>query len=166
MLDMIRAVSTSDREFREGYNEVVRSPTSYEDQLLQQEASLDVDGIKKYNEERKKEKDDEEDKKKQQQAEEAKPRWVGEASPPRQGSHWVHGSHGHGKVMEFVSMFLCEPWGPIEANRSLFSDCMCSGSIGFSIRIIVWFVQSCFVNQCCKISRQLLHEPVCQTNLL
>lgn len=75
---MIRAVSSSDREFREGYNEAVRSPTSYEDQLLQQESSLDVEGIKKYNEEKRKEKEDDEDrKKKQEQAEEeAKPRWA------------------------------------------------------------------------------------------
>ncbi|KXJ20984.1 Protein TBATA [Exaiptasia diaphana] len=56
VLDMIRAVTTSDREFREGYNTVIRSPT-YEDQLLQQEASIDVDAIKQYNEVKKKEKD-------------------------------------------------------------------------------------------------------------
>jgi len=51
---MVRAVTTSDREYREGYNTVIRSPT-YEDQLLQQEASIDTEAITKYNEERKKE---------------------------------------------------------------------------------------------------------------
>ncbi|EDO46545.1 predicted protein [Nematostella vectensis] len=58
VLDMIRAVSSSDREFREGYNTVVRSPV-YEDQLLQQEASLDVDNIQKYNEAKKREMEEE-----------------------------------------------------------------------------------------------------------
>lgn len=55
---MVRAVTTSDREFREGYNTVVRSPP-YEDQLLQQEESLDIEAIKKYNEEKRIEKEEE-----------------------------------------------------------------------------------------------------------
>ena len=54
---MIRAVSGSDRQFREGYNGTIRSPI-YEDQLLQQESSLEVDEIKKYNEQRKNEEEE------------------------------------------------------------------------------------------------------------
>ena len=46
---MIRAISTSDYEFREGYQNAVSSPV-YEDQLLQHESSLDVDAINAYNE--------------------------------------------------------------------------------------------------------------------
>ncbi|XP_028414681.1 uncharacterized protein LOC114544026 [Dendronephthya gigantea] len=49
VLDMIRAISTSDFEFREGYQQAVRSPI-YEDQLLQHESTLDIDAIKEYNE--------------------------------------------------------------------------------------------------------------------
>ena len=49
MLDMIRAISTSDYEFREGYQQAVRSPM-YEDQLLQHESTLDIDAIREYNE--------------------------------------------------------------------------------------------------------------------
>lgn len=56
---MVRAVTTSDREFREGYNTVIRSPP-YEDQLLQQEASLDLGAIKKYNDEKRIEREEEE----------------------------------------------------------------------------------------------------------
>ena len=46
---MIRAMSTSDSEFREGYQNAVRSPI-YEDQLLQHESTVDVDGINAFNE--------------------------------------------------------------------------------------------------------------------
>lgn len=46
---MIRAISTSDFEFREGYQQAVRSPI-YEDQLLQHESTLDIDAIKEFNE--------------------------------------------------------------------------------------------------------------------
>ncbi len=46
---MIRAISTSDYEFREGFQEAVRSPI-YEDQLLQHESTLDIDAIRDYNE--------------------------------------------------------------------------------------------------------------------
>ena len=49
VLDMIRALSTSDYEFREGYQQAVRSPM-YEDQLLQHESTLDIDAIREYNE--------------------------------------------------------------------------------------------------------------------
>ena len=72
MLDMIRAVSRSDRQFREGYNQTVRSPV-YDDQLLQQESSLEVDEIKKYNEQKKKE--DEEIKRKTKNEDTDKPRY-------------------------------------------------------------------------------------------
>lgn len=74
VMDMIRAVSTSDREFREGYNEVVRSPT-YDDQMLQQESSLEIEDIKKYNDEKRKEREEEERKKKQEETEPTKPRY-------------------------------------------------------------------------------------------
>jgi hypothetical protein len=46
---MIRAISTSDYEFREGYQQAVRSPI-YEDQLLQHESTLDIDAIREFNE--------------------------------------------------------------------------------------------------------------------
>jgi hypothetical protein len=49
VLDMIRAISTSDYEFREGYQHAVRSPI-YEDQLLQHESTLDIDAIREFNE--------------------------------------------------------------------------------------------------------------------
>ena len=49
VLDMIRAISTSDYEFREGYQQAVRSPI-YEDQLLQHESTLDIDAIREFNE--------------------------------------------------------------------------------------------------------------------
>ena len=49
MLDMIRAISSSDYDFRESYNNAVRSPV-YDDQLLQHESSVDVDAINTFNE--------------------------------------------------------------------------------------------------------------------
>lgn len=49
VLDMIRAISSSDYEFREGFNNAVHSPM-YDDQLLQHESSLDLDAINAYNE--------------------------------------------------------------------------------------------------------------------
>lgn len=64
-MDMIKAVSTSDEQLREGLKNV-RNPAfqadykgderdtqrpDYDDQLLQHEASVDYDEIKKYNEE-------------------------------------------------------------------------------------------------------------------
>lgn len=57
---MIRAVSASDYEFREGYQHAVASPI-YEDQLLQHESTVDIDAIRQYNEThgRKSKKDDE-----------------------------------------------------------------------------------------------------------
>ena len=63
---MIRAVCTSDREFRDGYNEVMKSPM-YDDQLLQQESSLDLDEIKKYNDVKRKEREDIERKKREKE---------------------------------------------------------------------------------------------------
>ena len=68
VLDMIRAVSVSDHEFREGFNEMIRPPV-YDDQLLQQESSLDVDEIQKYNDMKRREKEveAEEDRKKKEQ---------------------------------------------------------------------------------------------------
>ena len=67
---MIRAVSSSDEEFREGINyihsprDVAKTEPIYEDQLLQHESSLDTEKIKNYNEEQKKL--EEEQKKKEQ----------------------------------------------------------------------------------------------------
>lgn len=72
VLDMIRAVCTSDREFRDGYNEVMKSPM-YDDQLLQQESSLDLDEIQKYNDTKKKEREEIE-RKKREKEEAEKPR--------------------------------------------------------------------------------------------
>ena len=66
VLDMIRAVCTSDREFREGYNEAMKSPM-YDDQLLQQESSLDLDEIQKYNNEKRKEREEMERKKREKE---------------------------------------------------------------------------------------------------
>ena len=74
MLDMIRAVCTSDREFREGYNEAMTSPM-YDDQLLQQEASLDLDEIQKYNDAKRKEREELE-RKKCEKEEAEKPRYT------------------------------------------------------------------------------------------
>lgn len=70
---MIRAVCTSDREFRDGYNEVMKSPM-YDDQLLQQESSLDLDEIQKYNDAKKKEREEIE-RKKREKEEAEKPRY-------------------------------------------------------------------------------------------
>lgn len=72
VLDMIRAVCTSDREFREGYNEAMKSPM-YDDQLLQQESSLELDEIQKYNDIKRKEREEME-KKKREKEEAEKPR--------------------------------------------------------------------------------------------
>lgn len=72
VLDMIRAVCTSDREFREGYNEAMKSPM-YDDQLLQQESSLDLDEIQKYNDAKRKEREEME-RKKREKEEAEKPR--------------------------------------------------------------------------------------------
>lgn len=66
VLDMIRAVCTCDNDFREGYNEVMKSPM-YDDQLLQQESSLDLEGIQKYNEAKKREKEEMERKKREKE---------------------------------------------------------------------------------------------------
>ena len=63
---MIRAVCTCDNDFREGYNEVMKSPM-YDDQLLQQESSLDLEGIQKYNEAKKREKEEMERKKREKE---------------------------------------------------------------------------------------------------
>ena len=71
---MIRAVCTSDREFREGYNEAMKSPM-YDDQLLQQEASLDLDEIQKYNDAKRKEREELE-RKKREKEEAEKPRYT------------------------------------------------------------------------------------------
>lgn len=73
VMDMIRAVCTCDNDFREGYNEVMKSPM-YDDQLLQQESSLDIEEIQKYNEAKRKEKEELEKKKKQEKEEAEKPR--------------------------------------------------------------------------------------------
>ena len=70
---MIRAVCTSDREFRDGYNDVMKSPM-YDDQLLQQESSLDLDEIQKYNDAKKKEREEIE-RKKREKEEAEKPRY-------------------------------------------------------------------------------------------
>ncbi|XP_046860080.1 uncharacterized protein LOC124453323 isoform X2 [Xenia sp. Carnegie-2017] len=51
VLDMIRALSTSDNDFRQSYEQMICSPV-YEDQLLQHESSLDLDAIKEYNKSR------------------------------------------------------------------------------------------------------------------
>lgn len=48
---MIRALSTSDNDFRQSYERMICSPV-YEDQLLQHESSLDIDAIKEYNKSR------------------------------------------------------------------------------------------------------------------
>lgn len=72
VLDMIRAVCTCDHEFREGYNEVMKSPM-YDDQLLQQESSLDLVEIQKYNDAKRNEREEVE-RKKQQIEEAEKPR--------------------------------------------------------------------------------------------
>ena len=56
VMNMIRAVTSSQREFVDGYNLTMRSPI-YEDQLLQQQEGLDVEEIQKYNEEKKREKE-------------------------------------------------------------------------------------------------------------
>lgn len=73
-MDMIRAVCTCDNDFREGYNEVMKSPM-YDDQLLQQESSLDIEEIQKYNEAKRKEKEELEKKKQQEKEEAEKPRY-------------------------------------------------------------------------------------------
>lgn len=74
VLDMIRAVCTCDHEFREGYNEVMKSPM-YDDQLLQQESSLDLVEIQKYNDAKRNEREEME-RKKQEREEAEKPRYV------------------------------------------------------------------------------------------
>ena len=73
VLDMIRAISTSDYEFREGYENAVSSPL-YEDQLLQHESSLDVDAINSYNESQRR-KNKKEDNEEQPQEEIQKPKY-------------------------------------------------------------------------------------------
>lgn len=66
---MIRAISSSDYEFREGYNNAVRSPF-YDDQLLQHESSLDVDAINTFNESQRRKEKSEEDVKLEEKDEE------------------------------------------------------------------------------------------------
>lgn len=72
VLDMIRAVCTSDNEYREGYNDTMKS-VMYDDQLLQHESSLELDEIQKYNETKKKEREELE-RKRQEKEEAEKPR--------------------------------------------------------------------------------------------
>ena len=74
VLDMIRAVCSCDHEFREGYNEVMKSPM-YDDQLLQQESSLELDEIQKYNDTKRKEREEME-RKKWEKEEAEKPRYI------------------------------------------------------------------------------------------
>lgn len=69
---MIRAVFTSDNEYREGFNETIKS-VMYDDQLLQHESSLDLDEIQKYNETKRKEREELE-RRKQEKEEAEKPR--------------------------------------------------------------------------------------------
>lgn len=115
VLDMIRAVCTSDREYREGYNEVMKSPM-YDDQLLQQEASLDLEEIQKYNDAKRKEREEME-RKKREKEEAEKPRTPHTAdSQAQQFTQYEWTAPGNKPSSPFIAIEKKKE-APIEHNK-------------------------------------------------